>query len=61
MKEQPKTISTKPGIGFGFFLVLAGSALLAERFHWISDEIQWFLPVVLIAWGISEIYERFSN
>lgn len=61
MTEQKKTATTKPGIGFGFFLVLAGLALLAERFHWISNDIEWFLPAVLIAWGISELYERFSK
>lgn len=56
-----KNTTTKPGIGFGFFLVLAGSALMAERFHWISDDIEWGFPAVLIAWGISEIYARFSG
>ena len=61
MSEQKNKTTTKPGIGFGFFLILAGSALLAERFNWISNEIEWFFPAVLIAWGISELYERFSK
>jgi hypothetical protein len=61
MTDQKKITSTKPSIGFGFFLVLVGVALLAERFHWIPNDIQWFLPAVLIAWGVSELYERFSS
>ena len=61
MTEQKKVTTTKPGIGFGFFLVVAGVALLAERLNWIPNDIQWFFPVVLIAWGISELYERFSK
>jgi hypothetical protein len=49
------------GIGFPVFLVLAGLALLAERVGWLPNGFDWLFPVVLIAWGLSEFYERFSS
>ena len=48
------------GIGFALFLVLAGLVLLAERLGWLSNGFDWLFPVVLIAWGFSELYERLS-
>lgn len=48
------------GIGFPVFLILAGLALLAERVGWLPDGFDWLFPVVLIAWGVSEFYERSS-
>lgn len=48
------------GIGFGVFLVLAGLVLLAERLGWLSNGFDWLFPIVLIAWGLSEFYERIS-
>ena len=46
------------GLGFGIFLLLAGTALLAERLGWITDSISWGWPFILIAWGISVILKR---
>jgi hypothetical protein len=48
------------GIGFALFLVLAGLALLAERLGWLSDGFDWLFPIVLISWGLSELYQRLS-
>jgi hypothetical protein len=48
------------GIGFAMFLVLAGLALLAERLGWLSDGFDWLFPIVLISWGLSELYQRLS-
>ena len=46
------------GIGFGFFLLLAGLALLAEKFGWLPSGTDWLFPVILIAWGAAELYQR---
>ena len=48
------------GIGFALFLVLAGLALLAERLGWLSDGFDWLFPIVLISWGLSELYQRLA-
>lgn len=48
------------GIGFALFLVLAGLVLLAERLGWLSNGFDWLFPIVLIAWGLSELYQRLS-
>lgn len=49
------------GIGFPTFLILAGLALLAERVGWLPNGFDWLFPAVLIAWGLSEFYERLSS
>lgn len=46
------------GIGFALFLVLAGLVLLAERLGWLPNGFDWLFPIVLIAWGLSELYQR---
>ena len=67
--QPPNPYSTNPtshgeqrphqgGIGFALFLVLAGLALLAERLGWLSDGFDWLFPIVLISWGLSELYQR---
>jgi hypothetical protein len=48
------------GIGFGLFLLVAGLVLLAERMGWFPAGADWFFPVLLIAWGASELYRRKS-
>jgi hypothetical protein len=53
--------SERRGIGFGLFLVLAGGVLLAERVGWLPASTDWLLPTILIAWGASELYARFSK
>lgn len=52
---------TRPGIGFGLFLLLAGIVLLAERFGWLSAKVDWLFPVILIVWGASELYKRLGT
>jgi hypothetical protein len=49
---------TSRGIGFGLFLLFAGCVLLAQRFGLLPNGADWFFPIVLIAWGASEIYQR---
>jgi hypothetical protein len=51
---EPKT----KGIGFGVFLLVAGAALLAQQAGWVSPKMDWLFPVILIAWGVSELYQR---
>ncbi len=48
----------KGGIGFGLFLLLVGCALLAERLGWLPQRLDWLFPVILIAWGASEVFQR---
>lgn len=55
------TPSEHKGIGFGLFLVLAGLALLAERLGWLPNSFDWLLPVILIAWGCSELLQRLKG
>jgi hypothetical protein len=49
------------GFGWGIFLLLTGTALLAERVGWFPSDIKWFLPIILIAWGAGKIYAAFAN
>lgn len=58
--SQGEQRSHQGGIGFAMFLVLAGLALLAERLGWLSDGFDWLFPIVLISWGLSELYQRLS-
>jgi hypothetical protein len=44
------------GLGWGIFLVLVGIGLLADAMGWLPANTEWFLPVVLIAWGAAKIY-----
>jgi hypothetical protein len=46
------------GIGFGLFLLVAGGVLLAQQFGLVPKSIDWFFPLVLLAWGASELYQR---
>jgi hypothetical protein len=50
----------KPGIGFALFLLAAGLVILAQRFGWIPPQFDWFFPVLLIAWGASELYRQYK-
>jgi hypothetical protein len=45
------------GIGCGVFLILIGIALVADRMGWISFKAVWFLPAVLIALGVGEVFD----
>lgn len=60
-RPDTKPIRTRPGIGFGLFLLLAGIVLLAERFGWLSAKVDWLFPVILIVWGASELYKRLGT
>lgn len=46
------------GIGFALFLLLAGLLLLAERLGWAPIDFDWLFPIILIAWGAGELYQR---
>jgi hypothetical protein len=48
------------GIGFGLFIFFAGCALLAERVGWLPASTDWLLPAILIAWGLSELYQKLT-
>lgn len=54
------TPRTRAGIGWGLFLLLAGGILLAEKLGWLPIGTDWLFPVVLIAWGASELYKHFT-
>lgn len=53
--------SDRGGIGFALFLVLAGLILLAERLGWIPQGMDWLFPVILLAWGASELYRSLGS
>jgi hypothetical protein len=55
--NQPAAIEKKT-IGFGLFLFVAGVVLLAEKLGWLPAGSDWLFPVLLIAWGASELYQR---
>jgi hypothetical protein len=55
-KSAMKTQLQPRGIGFGLFLLLTGLVLLAERLGWLPTGADWLFPVILIAWGTSELY-----
>jgi len=61
--ERPGSMvgSENKGIGFGLFLLLAGLVMLAERLEWLPQRLDWLFPVILIAWGASEIFRRFKS
>jgi hypothetical protein len=52
--NQPAAIET---IGFGLFLFVAGVVLLTQKLGWLPAGSDWFFPVLLIAWGASELYQ----
>jgi len=59
MADTPQTNSKPSGsIGWGVFLLLAGGVLLAEKLGWLPDGADWLFPVILIAWGASELYRH---
>ena len=51
-------VQEKASIGFALFLLLAGLVLLGQRLGWLPGQFDWLFPVILIAWGASEIYQR---
>jgi hypothetical protein len=55
--NHPKAVEKK-SIGFGLFLLVAGVFLLAEKLGWLPYGSDWLFPVLLIAWGASELYQR---
>lgn len=61
VSPSPDVHPAQGGIGFGVFLVLAGLALLAERLGWLPNAFDWLFPVILIAWGASELYRRLGG
>lgn len=62
MNDTSNGPETKPrasgGIGFGVFLVVVGVLMLAQQMGWLPAKMDWLFPVILIAWGGSEIYKR---
>jgi hypothetical protein len=66
MPDPQKTLPSqmphmeRRGIGFGLFIFLAGCALLAERVGWLPATTDWLLPAILIAWGLSELYQKLA-
>lgn len=53
--------SNKPSFGWAVFILIAGIALLAERLGWIPSDVQWGLPAVLIAFGVTMLYSNFKE
>lgn len=53
--------SNKPSLGLAIFLLIAGAALLAERFGIISENIKWGFPAVLIAFGVTMLFSHFKK
>jgi hypothetical protein len=53
--------SSKPSLGWAVFILIAGVALLAERLGWIPSDVQWGLPAVLIAFGVTMLYSYFKE
>ncbi|MFM7335405.1 MAG: hypothetical protein ACKO2N_00235 [Tabrizicola sp.] len=54
------TSADKGSIGFGLFLLLAGLIPLGERLGWLPEGMDWLFPVILLAWGASELYRRLT-
>jgi hypothetical protein len=53
--------NNKPSLGLAVFLLIAGGALLAERFGWIPSDIKWGLPAILIAFGVTMLFSYFRK
>lgn len=53
--------NTKPSLGLAIFLLIAGGAMLAERFGWIPSDIKWGLPAILIAFGVTMLISYFRK
>ena len=49
---------TYPNLIWGAFIVIIGLALLAEQFGLISQEIRWFIPALIVAYGANVIYQN---
>ncbi len=49
------------GLGIGVFALIAGALLLAEQIGWISKEIKWGVPAVLLAFGLVTIARAFKR
>lgn len=58
--SPPDAPADKGSIGFGLFLILAGLILLGERMGWVPQGMDWLFPVILLAWGASELYRRLT-
>jgi hypothetical protein len=61
MSDSQGDQNSKPnpgGIGFGLFLLFAGAVLLAQQLGYVPKSIDWLFPVILIAWGASEVFRR---
>jgi hypothetical protein len=58
MAENSQPSPEKRSIGFGLFILIAGLVLLGERLGWLPHNIDWLFPAILIAWGVSELYQR---
>lgn len=58
MADNVQTAGKTKGIGWGVFLLLAGGVLLAEKLGWLPNGADWLFPVILIAWGASELFQR---
>ncbi|RYH61895.1 MAG: hypothetical protein EON54_09595 [Alcaligenaceae bacterium] len=57
-ERQPQTSQpTVPwdGLGIGLFAICAGALLLAERLGWISKDVSWGFPLVILVFGIVTI------
>lgn len=40
------------GLGIGIFALAAGALLIAERMGWISKDVSWGAPLILLVFGI---------
>ena len=43
------------GLGFGIFAVVAGALMFSEQMGWLSADVKWFIPLVLIALGLAAL------
>lgn len=53
--------SNKPSLGLAIFILIAGTALLAERFGIIPENIKWGFPAIIIAFGVTMLFSHFKK
>ncbi|MFG0396643.1 hypothetical protein ACF8LH_23035 [Pseudomonas sp. zbq_4] len=53
-----KSQANYPNLIWGAFIVIIGLALLAEQFGLISQEVRWFIPALIVAYGTNVIYQN---
>jgi len=53
--QQPRTAVPWDGLGIGLFAICAGALLLAERIGWISKDVSWGFPLVVLIFGVVTI------